>query len=569
MDLVECGSGKIHESIDKLPSSEQDLKTHSKDAQRSELSTFNSSIGVLLSCLGCVIGTGNIWRFPRIIATASYSQGSLTFLIAWAMSLFVWSLPLSIVEYTLGRFTRTSPLGAFHRFLGNKLVWLGGWIVAVTYMITAYFSVIVGWCLYYFYKSCALSSLPRDVETSIKIFNEFAQESYWPALTHTLAVVIVGGCIFGGIKWIEKANMVLVPMLLGILVFTFGWSLTRKYSEVGITFLFTPYWGSMFTPSLWVAAASQNAFDTGAAMALFISYSSYFSRKNGAVRLGTMIPLCNNMSSNKNNNNITMMPLLCALTIFSTVFSTLIQTSPTLTRSGILKIMQSNGPGSTGLTFTWIPVLFAYVGGLGRVLCSLFFLSKDLGLSHRQAAFAGLFLTLVFGMPSAISINVLTNQDNVWGFALMLSGLSMAGLIIIYGPMKYRKVIVNDFGIDDWKLPVVWVFMISVLVPLSGTGLIIWWAYDLIKSNPKWYQLTLDSMTTTLLEWLIVFLILITVNAIAVWRNIDFFHKDKQNGYDPHNPDYIPKDELQSFDEFFIVSSDSVNISRNQMRTHL
>ncbi|KAH9594610.1 hypothetical protein MS3_00007232 [Schistosoma haematobium] len=136
MDLVECGSGKIHESIDKLPSSEQDLKTHPKDAQRSELSTFNSSIGVLLSCLGCVIGTGNIWRFPRIIATASYSQGSLTFLIAWAMSLFVWSLPLSIVEYTLGRFTRTSPLGAFHRFLGNKLVWLGGWIVAVTYMIT-------------------------------------------------------------------------------------------------------------------------------------------------------------------------------------------------------------------------------------------------------------------------------------------------------------------------------------------------------------------------------------------------------------------------------------------------
>lgn len=67
--------------FNQLPSSEQDLKTHSKDAQRSELSTFNSSIGVLLSCLGCVIGTGNIWRFPRIIATASYSQGQLLFLV--------------------------------------------------------------------------------------------------------------------------------------------------------------------------------------------------------------------------------------------------------------------------------------------------------------------------------------------------------------------------------------------------------------------------------------------------------------------------------------------------------
>ncbi|KAF6775313.1 hypothetical protein AHF37_05217 [Paragonimus kellicotti] len=406
---------------------------------KAELASFDSSIGVLLSCLGCVVGTGNIWRFPRIIATASCAQGSLTFLIAWVLSLFVWSLPLSIVEYSLGRFSRTSPLGAFHKFLGNKLIWLGGWIVGVTYMITlvyslvciaprqpllntgscalrshthahravlgcvapqalsAYFSVIVGWCLFYLYKSCALPSLPKNEELSTAIFNEFAMDSYWPVLTHTLAVVLVGVCIFGGINWIEKANMVLVPMLLGILIFTFGWSLTRQYAE----------------------AASQNAFDTGAAMALFVSYSAYFTRKNGAVRFGTLIPLVNNTVS-----------LLCALTIFSTVFSTLIQTSPTLTRSGILRIMQTNGPGSTGLTFTWIPVLFAYVGGIGRVLCALFFLClsfagitslighvqltvvtlKDLGLSHRKAALTGLLLTLIFGLPSAVSIQVLTNQ---------------------------------------------------------------------------------------------------------------------------------------------------------------
>ncbi|CAH8450712.1 unnamed protein product [Heterobilharzia americana] len=581
MDLVEYGSGKLHASTDQFthPPSEQKQNAYSKHTEQAELSSFNSPIGLLLSCLGCVIGTGNIWRFPRIIATTSHSQGSLTFLIAWVLSLFLWSLPLSIVEYTLGRFTRTSPLGAFHRFLGNKLVWLGGWIVAVTYMITAYFSVIVGWCLYYFYKSCALSSLPKDEETSIQIFNAFARDSYWPVLTHSLAVFIVGGCIFGGIKWIEKANMVLVPMLLGILLFTFGWSLTRKYSEVGITFLFTPYWGSMFTPSLWVAAASQNAFDTGAAMALFISYSAYFSRRNGSVRIGTITPLCNNMVS-----------LLCALTIFSTVFSTLIQTSPTLTRSGIVKIMQSNGPGSTGLTFTWIPVLFAYVGGFGRVLCSLFFLclsfagitslighvqltvitAKDLGLSHRQAAFAGLFLTLIFGLPSAISINVLTNQDNVWGFALMLSGLAMAGLVLIYGPKKYRRVVVNEFGIGDWKLPIVWIFMISVLVPLCGVGLIIWWAYDLIRSNPYWYHITLDSMTTTLLEWFIIFLILISANGIVIYKKIDLFRKNKQTGYDPHNPDYPPKDEVQSIEDvFFIVSTDSIDTNLHETQTNM
>ncbi|KAA0195526.1 Transporter [Fasciolopsis buskii] len=52
-----------------------DKKKKNKSRQQGELSTFDSSVGVLLSCLGCVVGTGNIWRFPRIIATASCSQG--------------------------------------------------------------------------------------------------------------------------------------------------------------------------------------------------------------------------------------------------------------------------------------------------------------------------------------------------------------------------------------------------------------------------------------------------------------------------------------------------------------
>ncbi|TPP60355.1 Sodium dependent neurotransmitter transporter, partial [Fasciola gigantica] len=495
--------------------------------------------------------------------------GSLTFLIAWACSLFFWSLPLSIVEYSLGRFTRTSPLGAFHKFLGNKLIWLGGWIVGVTYMITAYFSVIVGWCLYYLYKSCALSSLPLDEETSTAIFNQYARDSYWPVLTHVIAVLIVAVAIFGGINWIEKANMILVPMLLGILAFTFTWSLTRTYADVGIMFLFTPDWSSMLTPSLWVAAASQNAFDTGAAMALFISYSAYFTRKNGAVRFGFSIPLVNNMVS-----------LICAITIFATVFSTLIQTSPTLTRSGILEIMQQNGPGSTGLTFTWIPVLFAYVGGFGRVLCVLFFLClsfagitslighvqltvitiKDLGFSHRISALLGLFLTLTFGLPSAMDIRILTNQDSVWGFALMLSGLAMAMLVVVYGPMRYRKVVVNDFGVGDWKLPVVWVLMISVLVPLCGIGLIVWWVYDLVHASEHWYHLTLDSMTTTLLEWFILLLILLITNGVALCRKTELFPKNKFVGYDPHNPEYIPADRLGTDDlRVIVVSALSVN----------
>ncbi|VEL30910.1 unnamed protein product [Protopolystoma xenopodis] len=71
------------------------------------------------------------------------------------------------------------------------------------------------------------------------------QQSYWPVLTHFISLFIVGVCVFGGIKWIEKANIILVPLLLLIITITFCWSLTRQYADVGIKFLFTPDWSKL------------------------------------------------------------------------------------------------------------------------------------------------------------------------------------------------------------------------------------------------------------------------------------------------------------------------------------
>nr|CDS21589.1 uncharacterized sodium dependent transporter [Echinococcus granulosus] len=71
---------------------------------------FTYSVGLVLSCLGCVLGTGNIWRFPRMVAVASCDSGSLTFILAWVFFLFTWSIPLIVTEYTLGRFTLPTSL---------------------------------------------------------------------------------------------------------------------------------------------------------------------------------------------------------------------------------------------------------------------------------------------------------------------------------------------------------------------------------------------------------------------------------------------------------------------------
>ncbi len=82
-------------------------------------------------------------------------------------------------------------------------------------------------------------------------------------------------------------------------------------------------------------------------------------------------------------------------------------------------------------------------------------------VNRTWATVASLVVTFLVGVPSALRIDILQNQDFVWGFALMLSGLCYCALVLRYNPMRYRKIIVNDFGVKDWKLTVIWAFIIS------------------------------------------------------------------------------------------------------------
>ncbi|CAH8475202.1 unnamed protein product [Schistosoma bovis] len=465
-------------------------------------STFNSSFGIVLTCLGCVVGFGNIWRFPRILATYSYDKGSLTFYMVWVIVLYLWSVPIVIVEYTMGRFTRNSVAASFHKFFGDKFAWIGGWITSVTFFLSAYYPVIIGWCLYYSYMACFIG-LPKSEMESKERFNNFARDSYWPVLTQCMSVIMAAACIYGGIKWIEKANNILVPFLLIIVMFTCGWSLTRTYAEVGIKFLFTPTWSSLKDPEMWIAAASQNAFDTGAGIGALATFAAFMSRQRGAVRYGTIIPMLNNLVR--------------------------------------------------------FPVLFESLGIFGRIVCLLFFICltvaglsttisdlevytmvlDDCGVSHRKSVAIALIANILVGLPSALNLNILANQDNVWGIALLISGILMASLVIRYGPMKYRRYIVNEFGIDDWNLPKVWIFMITILVPLQGIILIIWWIYDMIASDPHWYMFTYESVTSLCVEWMILLAALIGINVIALWRKWSIFPVAKTYGNNPYELDFL------------------------------
>ena len=106
---------------------------------------FASRWGLILAALGMAIGTGNMWRFPRIVAT----NGGGTFLLPWLVFLATWSIPLLIVESAMGKAARRGTVGTFTRLVGPRSTWQGAFVGFCTMGIGFYYSVVAGWCLKY------------------------------------------------------------------------------------------------------------------------------------------------------------------------------------------------------------------------------------------------------------------------------------------------------------------------------------------------------------------------------------------------------------------------------------
>ncbi len=82
---------------------------------------FSSRWAMLATALGIAIGTGNIWRFPRVAA----ANGGGVFILLWMVFLFLWSIPLLTTESALGRYSRRGTLGSFGELMGRGGLWIG------------------------------------------------------------------------------------------------------------------------------------------------------------------------------------------------------------------------------------------------------------------------------------------------------------------------------------------------------------------------------------------------------------------------------------------------------------
>jgi NSS family neurotransmitter:Na+ symporter len=469
---------------------------------------FSSRLGLMLSVLGIAVGTGNIWRFPRIAAQAGGEQGAGAFLVAWLIFLFLWSIPLIVAEYALGRASRQGPIGAFTSMAGPKYSWMGAFVAFVTAAITFYYSVVVGWCIYYFVTTVS-TPLPATTEAAMAVWNGL-QGSHWPSVCHALAILLGGAVVWRGIRSIEQVNKVLMPLLLLTVLVSLIRAVTLPGALEGVSYLFTPEWSQLANPRVWLEALTQNAWDTGAGWGLFLTYGAYMRKEHDLARSAFLTAIGNNLIS-----------LLAGTLVFGTVFAVL-GFGMGMSRPEVLAIARDSGPASTGLTLIWMPQLFARMA-FGKLLACIFFFGLavagftslvaqlelqvrvliDIGWQRRNAIFLIVTVAFLCGLPSALNVDFLSNQDFVWGVALMLSGGLVAFAVVRFGAERLRNVEILASG-KDLRLGAWWDAIMKFFVPCAATVLLVWWLSlsATVYAPDDWYDpFNPSSVMTCLAQW--------------------------------------------------------------------
>ncbi len=457
--------------------------------------TFPSRMAVILAGLGMCVGTGNLWRFPRIAA----QNGGAAFLIPWLIFLVIWSLPIMIAEFGIGRGARRGPIGAFATLVGKRYAWMGGFVAVTTIMIMFYYAVVTGWALKFFVAAATGDLAGVD---SAAYWETYSASVWQPILFHVVAVVagsvIVARGLTGGIV---RANSILIPALFVLLLLAVGRAVTLPGAERGLAFLFSPDLSALRNYRTWLEALTQSAWSTGAGWGLILAYSVYVKREEDVVISATAIGFGNNLAS-----------LLAGMAVLPTVFTV-------LSNAEALEVMAA---GNQGLTFIWIPELFNQVPA-GTFFLAVFFLAlfcaalsslismielavrilMDGGLPRQTAVRLVAGTAIVCGIPSAVSLGILDNQDWVWGLGLMISGLFISLAATRYGQTRFREELLN---VDRRHVRVgrVYEWVLKYLVPVQFVIMFGWWMYQAVTiydPDGWWNPFRTFSVGTCVLQW--------------------------------------------------------------------
>lgn len=248
---------------------------------------FSGRFGVLVAMAGSAIGLGNLWRFPYMVGT----NGGAAFIFVYILFVFLLSLPILFSEFIVGRRSQTNAFGAIRILApGSHWKWVGVLSIVTPMIIVSYYSVIGGWSIEYFFKSCTFGFTEYVTNEELdNMFNAFISSKWAPLFGHTAFLALTAFVVMGGVKsGIERFGKVMMPILFVVVVLIAIRAMTLPGAVDGIRYLLKPDF-SKIDAGVCAAALGQSFYSLSLGCGTMVTYASYVKKTENIVSSGVSI----------------------------------------------------------------------------------------------------------------------------------------------------------------------------------------------------------------------------------------------------------------------------------------
>lgn len=481
----------------------------------SKTDSWGSRVGLILAMAGNAVGLGNFLRFP----VQAIQNGGGAFIIPYLVCFLLMGIPLLWIEWSMGRFggkkgNHSTPFILDSMDKRSFWKYIGVFGIFTNIAVAAYYCYIESWTLSYVYHSIVGSFAAETPEQVAAFFGDYVSLKtsepiiFWVACL-ALNTWILSKGLSGGVEKVAKVGMPLL-ILFGIVLAYLGTTLKAGSQgaiydgTVGLNFLWTPDFSTIWTPKVWLAAAGQIFFTLSVGMGSIQCYASYVRSKDDIA--------LNAMSAGWMNEFVEV------------VLGSAIIIPISIGYLGIDKVVELTQSGGLGLGFKTLPYLFQQWGPVLAAVAGVMwfgllffagitsslamgipwmgFLEDEFKWNRTNSAWSFGMIVFLLGLPCVVFFNEgVFDEFDYWAGTVSLVVFALAEVILfawVFGMDKGWKEI-NEGA--DIKVPVFYRFIIKYVTPLFLAAVFIGSLPDI------WTKITTESSLYVQLSRLLLLLV--------------------------------------------------------------
>ena len=475
---------------------------------------WNSNLSFILAMIGSAVGLGNIWRYPYVL----YSNGGGAFYIPYIIAILVLAFPFIILEYGVGYNYQSSFTKSIIE-IKSKFEYYGWILPVLIFMMTIYYSTLIGWDGIYFFLSFfkGWGSDPGTFLTGSLLHTVHSTSG----ILNFLPVVAISILVVWFIIWfvshrdlndgLGKISRIFVPLLFILMIGIVVFSLTLPGASIGLAESFSPDWSLLTHFEIWMAAFGQIFFSLSLGIGVGFTFASYSKEDVDLISSGLMVIVANCLFEN-----------FAALGVFSILgYMSL--------HSGVpVSNLISEG---TSLIFVVYPQIFNILGAIAFILGPLFFLAIYLaGITSMLSSFevlsislqekfniprkkvvgilciVGLLASMVFATSSGeylVSIVDLFVNNIVLLFSVIMECILLAWVFKAERLVGFLNERSKTLKIGRW-----WLFNVKYLIPIIVIIICIGGLYELLSMQSLEFEIILAILFAILLTFSLIFTVL-------------------------------------------------------------